>query len=192
MRKDNFIPGILMMVAGLFLIIKPERCVKVFIIVLGIEAVINGIFNLVTMRSLATDESFRLAILIRGVVSIAVGVLSIFLPLAFAGVMWIIMMYVFALYLLTASVLELFAVAQIRDTGINRKQFIMEAVVSIIIAVILFIIPAQIGSTVLRILGVLTLVSGAAYLFVVWKNRSLTKNNTIIEENAVVADDDGK
>ena len=189
MRKDNFIPGILMMVAGLFLIIKPEQCVKAFIIVLGVEAVINGIFNLVTMRSLATDESFRLAILIRGVVSIAIGVLSIFLPLVFAGVMWIIMMYVFALYLLSASVLELFAVAKIRDTGINRKQFIMEAIVSIIIAVILFIIPAQIGATVLRILGVLTLVSGAAYLFVVWKNRSFAKNNTIIEEDAVVSDD---
>ncbi|MBQ9238855.1 MAG: DUF308 domain-containing protein [Treponema sp.] len=188
--KSNIFPGLLMAAIGLLLLIIPNQIVRVIVIVLGAEAIVNGVFNLVTMRTLMADESFQFAILIRSIVSMVVGLLAICLPLLFAEVMWRIMIYVLGIYLLFAAVIELYAVAKLRETDIPRRQYVLEAIISVIAALILFAISphSQIGTVLLRVIGTIAILIGAVYLYVAVRNHIAQKKDTIVA-TAVVEDD---
>ena len=183
MRKTDFTLGVLLAVVALMMIIAPEQCIKVAVIALGIEAVINGIFNLAKGRQLIADKSFQLAVLIRSVTSIVIGLIAIILPLKFAGTMWTIMLYILAAYLLAAAVLQLYTVAKLRDTNIERRLYMIEVIVSFIGAIILFIIPQKIGLVLVRLLGVVLLIVSAGYLLFEWHNRP------IVVDDVEVVDD---
>lgn len=186
MNKTSLISGLLLAAVGLLLLIIPDRIIQVLIIVLGAEAIVNGIFSIITTRNLISDPSFRLSILIRGAAGIIVGTLAIALPLVVAGTMWIIMVYVLAIYLLSAAVIEMYALALLRHTDIDRKQYYLEALISIVVAIILFLIPRQIGGFILRLLGLIVLVVGAVYIYVSLRERKIDK---VIVESVVVEDE---
>lgn len=186
MSKRNLISGLLLAAVGLLLLIIPNKIVQVLIIVLGAEAIVNGIFSIITTRTLIEDPAFRFSILIRGVAGIIIGTLAIALPLIVADTMWMIMVYVLAVYLLAAAVIEMYALALLRHTDIDRKQYYLEALVSIIVAVILILIPRQIGGFILRILGLAILIVGAVYIYISLRERKIEK---VVIESVVVEDE---
>ena len=81
MRKTYVLLAILVAIIGLMMIFSPENCIKVAVIILGMTALINGIYNLVTVRNLLEDQMFRNVMTVRGVVSICIGALAVILPL---------------------------------------------------------------------------------------------------------------
>lgn len=186
MSKRNLISGLLLAAVGLLLLIIPSKIVQAIIIVLGAEAIVNGIFSIITTRNLIENPTFRLSILIRGVAGIIIGTLAIALPLIVAETMWMMMIYVLAVYLLAAAVIEMYALSLLRHTDIDRKQYYLEALVSIIVAVILILIPRQIGSLILRILGLATLVVGAVYIYISLREKKIEK---AVVASAVVEDE---
>lgn len=190
MRKTDFLLGVLLAVVGLMMIVDPGKCIKIAVILLGLEAIVNGVFSLIKVRQLVSDKDFQLAVLLRGIISIIIGVLAVVLPLRFAATMWTAMLYMLAAYLIVAVVLELYAVAKLRDTGIERKRYIIEAIVSVICAVILFIIPQQIGVTVIRILGVVVLLVSVVFLLYEWRNRPIVVDNVeVVDDNSAPVGD---
>ena len=190
MRKTDFLLGVLLAVVGLMMIVDPGKCIKITVILLGLEAIVNGVFCLVKVRQLISDKDFQIAVLIRGIISIIIGVLAVVLPLRFAATMWTAMLYMLAAYLIVAVILELYAVAKLRDTGIERKRYIIEAIVSVISAIILFIIPQQIGVTVIRILGVVVLLVSVVFLLYEWRNRPIVVDNVeVVDDNSAPVGD---
>jgi uncharacterized membrane protein HdeD (DUF308 family) len=190
MRKTNFMLGVLLSVVGLMMIVSPDKCIKVAVLLLGVEAILNGVFNLVKIRQLIVDKDFQLAVFVRGIISIVIGLLAVILPLRFAAAMWTIMLYVIAAYLLLAAVLELYAVAKLRNAGIERKQYVLEAIVSIICSVILFIIPHQIGMVIIRVLGVVVLLVSMVYVLYEWRNRPIVVDNVeVVDDNSAPVTD---
>lgn len=183
MRKTNFLAGILLAVIGLLMIIMPRGFIKAAVILLGIEAVVNGVYTLVYTRKFISEASVQFTIICRSMLSIVIGLLAFFLPLVVADVMWTVMLYVLAVYLLADAVLELYAIGKLRDAGVERRYFIREAVISIVVAVILFIIPAKIGTLIVRICGLILLILGASYSFYEWNSRP------ILQEHVEVVDD---
>ena len=103
--------------------------------------------------------------------SIVIGLLAFFLPLIFAEVMWTVMIYVLAVYLLISAGMELYAAGKLRDTGLDRRQFLLDAVISVAAAIAMFIIPAKIGIAFVRLAGIVLILVGAAYIFYAWRNR---------------------
>ncbi|MFA6856310.1 MAG: DUF308 domain-containing protein [Treponema sp.] len=190
MRKTNFMLGILLAVVGLLMIIVPDKCIKAAVVILGVEAIANGIFSLIKIRQLISDKDFQSAVLVRGIISIIIGLLAVILPLRFAEIMWTVMLYVLAAYLLFAALLELYAVAKLRNTGIERKQYVVEAIVSIICALILFIIPQQAGMVIIRILGVVVLLVSLVYVLYEWRNRPIVVDNVeVVDDNSAPVTD---
>lgn len=103
--------------------------------------------------------------------SIVIGLPAFFLPLIFAKVMLTIMIYVLAVYLLLSAGMELYAAGKLRDTGIDRRQFLLDALISIAAALAMFIISAKIGIAFVRLAGLVLILVGAAYIFYAWRNR---------------------
>ena len=106
------------------MLISPSVFLKAIVLVLGIGAVVNGIYNLIYVRKFVPDAIFQYVIITRAMISIVVGLLAFFLPITVAANILSIMIYVLAGYLLVSSCLELFAYTKLDgDAASDRKQF---------------------------------------------------------------------
>lgn len=173
MRKTYIGIGVLAIIIGLMMLIVPHQCIKAIVIILGVFSVANGVYNLFAIRRLIADSDFAITITIRGIISIIVGLLAILLPLIFAGVIWTIMVYLLAFYLLISSGMEIYGATKMKKVGINTKPYIAEIIGSIIIALILLIIPAEIGTLIVRLLGIAIMIVGIGLLFFETRNKTL-------------------
>ena len=186
MAKTNFMFGVLLAVIALMMIVAPEQCIKVAVIGLGLEAIVNGVMGLLRSHSLLNDANFQLAILVRSIMSIVIGLLALILPMKFAASMWTIMLYMLALYLLVAGILQLYVVAKLRNSNIERRRYVIEVVVSFIGAVILVIISQpHFGVFFIRLVGILALLVSIGYLLFEWRNRPI-----VVDEIEIVDDVD--
>lgn len=183
MKKNSLLLGIILAIVGLIMTITPSGCIKAVVIILGIEAVANGVYQLLYTRKLFPDAAFQYSVIIRGMLSIAVGLLAFFLPLRFAEIIWTVMLYVLAVYLLVGSALLLFSCGKLQNTNVDRRQFITEAVISIILALIMLLIPVHVGTTLVRIAGIVLILTGAAFIVLYIKNKPL------VQEPVQVMDD---
>lgn len=184
MRKTYIGIGILSIIIGLMMLIVPHQCIKAIVIILGIFSIGNGIFNLFSIRNLIADSNFVKTITIRGTISIIVGLLAILLPLVFAGILWTVMVYTLAFYLLISSGMEIYSIIKMKQVGINTKPYIAEIIGSIVIAIILLIIPAKIGTLIVRLLGIAIMIIGVGLLFFEIKSKPLVVYTEEVPENS--------
>lgn len=173
MRRSYLGMGFLSLIAGLLMLFSPEAWTKVVVMLLGIAAIVNGLFNLLYVRRVYDDAYFRRSIVIRGLLSVVVGLVAVILPLALAAAVWTVMVYVLAAYLLVSALLELFATIRLRSSGVDTRPYYGEIVGSIILAVVLFVIPAQVGVLLVRIFGGLLVLSGVGLFVWQWRNRGV-------------------
>lgn len=173
MKKENAAIGILVIITGLMMIFSPEGLLKTLVIFIGIAAVIYGLYLLFLVRRERAVNGFPRLFLVRGIISIASGVLAVSLPLILAGALWIVMLYVLAAYLLVSAGIEIYRIISLRNNGITAPYSYGELIVTILLAVILLVMPAKIGFLIIRIAGFLLLAGAAVYLIIEWKKKPL-------------------
>ncbi len=186
MEKKNLFFGILIAIIGFCMLFMPNLWIDIIVILLSIEAVANGLYCLIYTRKLYPDTVFQYTVLARAMFSIVIGLLSFLLPIILHkehADIWTVMIRVYAVYLILSTVLQLFASSKLRDTGIDRKNFIIESVISIIASIILFIVAAHVGPAIVRIIGIIALLLGGIFIFLAYKNRPL------VQEPVEVVDD---
>lgn len=188
MDKNNIILSFFVAIVGLLMMISPETFISMVVIILGVAVIIDGLFIMITTRNLILDPQYRLMMTIRGILSIVTGIMAIFLPLFVAKIIYSIMSYVLAIYLLISAALECYGISKLHRNGIMIRQSVIETLVSVVLAVILFIIPAKTaGSIIVRILGTVLLLIGIIWGIIQWKNRPLT-----VTPDSVTPEDDLK
>ena len=157
---------------GLFLLISPDTFISFFVIILGLAAVIDGIFILAATRDLIVDPQYKMIVTVRGVLSVVVGLLAVILPIAVAAVVWKAMAYTLAIYLIISSGMQIYTITKLHRNGIMVRQSMIEVFSSLLIALVLFIIPAQTaGHFIVRLFGVALLVVGSGLIVIQWKSR---------------------
>ncbi|MBQ4377899.1 MAG: DUF308 domain-containing protein [Treponema sp.] len=189
MDKNKLFLGFVTAALGLFLLISPSTFISFFVIILGVAAVIDGIFILAATRDLIIDPQYKLIVTIRGVMSVLVGLLAVALPKLVAAVAWGAMAYTLAVYLIISVVLQLYTITQLRRNGIMIRQSMIEVATSLVLVLVLFIIPSEtIGTLIIRIFGVALLTGGIAMTLIQWKNRP----ETIIPDSVETVDNTNK
>lgn len=159
MRSYKFL-GVIFGLVGLVMLFVPAGFVQAIMVSLGVAAFANGIYTLLKTRHLMNTLAFSNVMTVRGILSMAVGVVAVTLPLILAGTIWMVVAWLFAGYLLLASGLQIWGILKLREAGIPATFFSYEVAVSIIIAVILIIIPGSAGLLLVRICGGLVLLGG--------------------------------
>ncbi len=173
MRKSIIGTSLLVFVIALLMIIAPEAWLKVTVIVLGVFALGNGIYNLIAVRPLVTEGSFQKIITIRALVSIVVGIAAITLPLLLVEIVWTIMIYILATYLILSAIAELISLAQLKSAGLPGRILTTEIIASFALAIILFVLAGEIAYLFIRVIGCILLVGSIGFVIWEWKNRSL-------------------
>ena len=160
---------------GLFLLISPDTFISFFVIILGVAAVIDGVFILAATRDLIIDPQYKLIVTVRGVLSIVVGLLAVILPIAVAAVVWKAMAYTLAIYLIISAGMQIYTITKLHRNGIMIRQSMIEVMSSLVLALVLFIIPAQTaGHFIVRLFGIVLLVIGVGLIVIQWKSQPET------------------
>ena len=100
------------------------------------------------------------------------------------------MIYVLIVYLLLAAIIGFYSVSLLKDTEIDRKHYILENLMLVIIAVLLIIIsPEKLGVFIIRVIGFAALVFGifmlsAQFLF----NREIVEAEVVAVEEGDASD----
>ena len=183
MRKSYLMLAALTAIIGIMMILAPTECVKVSVIVLGIAAIINGLHSLVSVRNVLPDSAFCTTETIKGFSSIILGALAVLLPLVFAGILWTVMMYIIAVYLVLSGIAEIFNITQLKAANLETHSFSTEAIISIVLAIILFCLPAKIGVIIIRLGGTALLIGSAVCIYLEWKHKPLSIEAEILPDD---------
>ena len=183
MRKSYLLLAALTAVIGIMMILAPTECVKVSVIVLGIAAIINGLHSLISVRKILPNSAFSTTETIKGFSSIVLGILAVLLPLAFAGILWTVMIYVIAVYLFLSGAVEIFNITQLKAANLETHSFSTEAIVSIILSIIMFCLPAKIGVIIIRLGGIILLIGSAVCIYLEWKHKPLSLEAEILPDD---------
>lgn len=190
MKKFNWAFFAGMALFGLLVLVFPKFWINLVVFVTGLGAVAYGIYNLTFTRRIFQDSMYETVILIKSIFSIVIGIISVFLPIAVADIMLRTMIYVLIVYLFLAAIIGFYSVSLLKNTEIDRKHYIIENLMLVIIAILLIIIsPEKLGVFIIRVIGFAALVFGlfmlsAQFLF----NRGVVEAEVVAVEDAEVSD----
>ncbi len=167
MKNFNWVFFAGMALLGLLVLVFPKFWINLVVFVIGLGSIAYGIYNLVYTRRIFQDSMYENTILIKSIFSIVVGIISVFLPLFVADIMIRSMIYVLIVYLLLAAIIGFYSVTLLKNTEIDRKQYILENLCLVFVAVLLILVsPEKLGIFIVRVIGFAALVFGLFMLSV--------------------------
>ncbi len=172
--------GVVLVAVGLFILLgEKESFVRILMFLLGALAVISGIVSVASMARYGFGKFNHAAVTVKGVVAIIVGVLAMIMPLATAYTTWRIFIYVLAAQMTLTAIVAFLEAAAIRSKGFDTVPLIHEALVSMVIAVVLFLFPNGIGHLLLVIMGIAVMLVGAVIIGLAVHSRPKRDTTTI-------------
>ena len=171
MRKTYVGLSILLFLVGLVMVFSPEGWIKACVIIIGFSILLNGFYNIIKMRVLLLNPFFQKAIVVRGILSILVGLLAVLLPLLVAKLVFSVLLYGLAIYLFIASVIQGYALYKIKDAGYSIAPYLYEIVFSIVLALVFIFIPTEVGKSIVRIFGIIVSLAAIGFIIYEWKSK---------------------
>ena len=181
MKRAYLFSGILAALLGLLVIIFPSFWIKLVVVIIGLTAIAYGIYSIKFTKVISEDIYYRKTILIKSIVSIIAGLMAVLFPLTIGGAAWTAMIWVLIIYLIASAAIGFYAAALLKDTGVERKRYIIENLLLLAVAVLLILIsPRALGNAIIRLIGIVVLVAGVALiLFDVFSNRNEVKAEVV-------------
>ncbi|MGB4407877.1 MAG: DUF308 domain-containing protein [Sphaerochaeta sp.] len=175
---------------GIYMMFQGDSFAMAFVALLGLGMVITGVNALLSMRIYTLGPRNRRALIIKGLVNIAVGILVIVLSLYTKNFSTHILFYILAVQLVLSAFISLFQAFSLRKGNVSVTPLLSEAFLSIVLAALFFAFPSQTGSLLLKLVGVVLLASGIAMFVWSMRVRKLTRqfNQTIEGEAEVVGE----
>jgi len=172
MDKNKLFLGLTIAVIGLLLLLNPAGFIKIIVILLGIAAIIDGIFILAVTRNIILDPHYNKIVMIRGILSLLIGLVSVAFPLTVFQNIWTLIAYILGGYLIVSALLQLFTIFKLHRNGIMVRQSLIEVIVSLLLAAFLFVISYK-KEILGYIFGALFLLMGLVIIYIVWKKRAI-------------------
>lgn len=193
MKTKNIVFGGILAVIGLLMLINPGACINAVVVLVGLTAIAAGGYNLFyTLKNITVPEIKKM-ILIKSIVSIVIGLVAVICPFALVKTVtsiWKIISYVLAVYLILFAATNVYSSIKFRKTaGDDFKKNLIEGIICFLIAVLLLIIPIEeVGLTIVRVLGTISIIIGAVLIFV---EVGIARRTTVVsKEDVNVVDDD--
>ncbi|MDD3824019.1 MAG: DUF308 domain-containing protein [Sphaerochaetaceae bacterium] len=158
--------AILIVILGIFILVRQELFKQILVIALGIVAIVTGITSLATMNRYSFNRFNHMTTLVKGVLGIIVGVLAVIMPLATGEAAWTVIIYVLAAEMVLGAIVMFIDAIAVRSAGFPASPLVTEGIVSIILAAMLFLFPKSVADLLVTILGITIIVIGMTVGFV--------------------------
>ncbi len=182
MKNSGYFIAVMMAIIGLMMLMAAEPLIQVLVIVLGIAALVEGVFILTSIMPMSSVRAFKIECALRATISIIIGLLCIILPLRMATFAWQVMVYTFAIYALVSAVLEIMIVWRLSSEGLPVKRLVIEIVATFALSLLLFMLPSSFGFTLIKIGGVVMILAGVVTGFLAYKNRDIILEEVEIKD----------
>lgn len=171
----GYVVGALIVALGIFIMFQQDSFLRVFVVLLGLFITISSALQLVSLASYRLNPFFHRTTLVRTIISIIIGLVAIVVPMTVATVSWTVMLYVIAAVLGLSAVITLIdAMVTVRG-GHFRPALLGDGLFSLAVSILLFAFPEQIGTILLKVVGLLIIVSGLGLVVVASRGRALSK-----------------
>lgn len=186
-----YVYGGLLVLCGILIVAIPSFWVKFFVVIFGLGAIAYGIYEFTQLKSIPDDaEKYKKSVTIKACVSVVFGILSVIIPIAVAAAAWRIIVYFFAVGLIITSALGFYSVSVLKGDDSKRKQYIIENLLLLVVAVLLFLIsPEKLGATIIRLVGIVAIVAGVLWIVFHVISSKGSKDIVVAAETVVVKDD---
>lgn len=142
--------------AGIFLLMNPERFMKTIIIVVGVGLLILGIVMLIRYLTGRKDASAGFGVLVGAIIALIFGLVCIF---ALNGVIVLISVFIWVcgIFLIIAGIVKIAAFVRTRSAG-STVLVLISGIIMLIFGILLLIHPFGSLEVLLRIGGIVLLV----------------------------------
>ena len=183
------IAGVAALAVGILVMNHTDALIKIVMIAAGIGACADGFYTIMGIRKWNFTEKTKTLATIKGYESMVLGLAAILIAIFAADTAITVMVWIFAIGLLFSAVVAFENASVSGKTGVEdmRKHFLVEGIIELLVAIILFLKPVDTMYTIVRILAVILIIAGVIMigvpLVVLFKGG---KKEEIVEEAEVV------
>ena len=185
--------GAVILAVGILVMVHTDSFMKIVMVAAGIGTFIDGLYTLNGMKKWKYTETTRTLAMVKGIESVAIGCAAVLVALFAVETALTIMVYIFAVGLVFSAIVAFENAATASKFGIAemRSHFIVEGVITSLIALLLFFRPVDTLYKVVRILAIVMIAIGGAMVIasIVAMVGKRSGDGTVIVEEAEVVDD---
>lgn len=154
------VKGILAIALGVLLLCWPDATVRVFILIIGIYALIEGVIDFILAIIVAGKEEPFGMILTKSLVSLLIGGVIVSRP----GVALTVVMVIVALWLIISGFLQLIMAFEMPPLS-GRSLVGVNGALSLIIGILILVIPFETVWALIILIAIVFIISGAWQIF---------------------------
>lgn len=159
--------GVIAVLFGILAFMWPGLTLATLVLFFGGYALVDGIFALVAAWNAPKGSSRLWALLLEGLVGIAIGVLTFFYP----GITALSLLYFIAAWAIITGVLEILAAVSLRKEITGEWFYILSGALSIIFGVMLFANPGAGALAVAWLIGAYAVAFGVTLIILAFRVR---------------------
>lgn len=160
--------GVVALLFGVLTIFRPGVTLAALILLFGAYAVVNGLFTIVAAIANRHGERHWVWLIVSGVLSIALGVLTFLMP----GVTGIVLLYLIAGWAIVTGIGEVMTAIRLREVITGEWLLILAGVVSVLFGLLLIVFPGAGALAVVLWIGTYAIVIGILLLALAFRLRS--------------------
>lgn len=163
--------GLIAVALGIIALVNPGIALLTLIIIFGIYSFVDGLFDVIISISNRKDNEKWWALLIAGIASVVIGVISLTNP----SITGIALVYLIAAKALINGVLEIAAAIELRHFIEGEWMMVISGILSILFGIVLFASPNQGALAMLWVIGIFAIVIGIWLIIFAFHLRSKIK-----------------
>lgn len=152
--------AIIIVILGIFILVRQDLFKQILVIALGVAAIATGIGSLATMNRYSFGKFNHTSTLVKGVLGIIIGVLAVVMPLATGETVWTVIIYILAAQMLISGLVMLSDSIAVKSAGFPASPLVTEGILSLVLAIVLFVFPRNVADLLVTILGIIIIVVG--------------------------------
>ena len=163
--------GVVALIFGVLTVFRPSVTLAVLILLFGSYAIVNGVVTMVAAianRRGESQESHWVSLLISGVLSVALGILTFLAP----GVTTVVLLYIIAAWAIVTGVAEIVTAIRLRRVITDEWLLIAAGTVSVLFGLLLVVSPGAGALAVTLWIGTYAIMIGILLVALAFRLRS--------------------
>jgi uncharacterized membrane protein HdeD (DUF308 family) len=176
--------GIFAILFGITTMIVPGASFTTLVVFFGTFMIADGVFSIMFSTSAKKAIKNKQWMLFVGITGIVAGILTLFNPFISA----IILVCFFAFWSFFAGIMEMFRAVNLRQEKRKEAWYVMSGILSILVAILLFVNPLEGPVTLAMVFGMYAMVIGISLISLsikLKKKFTVEKNENIIAGSSV-------
>ncbi len=164
--------GLFAIIFGVLAFVWPGATLAALIVLFGAYALVDGVFSVIAGIAAYGERERWWAILLEGVASIIIGLITFFWP----GVTAMVLLYFIAAWAIVTGVLEIIAAIQLRKVIRGEWLMVLTGILSIVFGVLLVIFPGTGALALLWVIASYAIVFGVLMIILAFRLRGLRRD----------------